>query len=176
MKIILYKPQIPQNTGNIIRSCYATNTDLAIVEPTGFSLSNRQLKRSGLDYYLKTPVERIDDLAIYLENTSHPFYFFSSKATTCYYSVDFSDECMMIFGSETEGLPDYFFDRWPENFVTLPMPGPARCLNLSNAVAVAIYEKIRQDHLLLNKEKNKVMHMLATAADVTGKKRIKSSF
>ena len=145
MNIILFKPEIPENSGNIIRTCSGTNTELALVKPYSFSTSNRMLKRSGLDYFNDFKIEEIENLDEYLQNVTTPFYFFSSKAKKLYTEVNYSKDCFLIFGSETSGLPNYFYEKYEESFVTIPMKENARCLNLSNAAAIAIYEGCRQN-------------------------------
>lgn len=144
MKVVLYQPQIPQNTGNIVRTCAVTGSSLILVRPLGFSTSNRRLKRAGLDYWEGVQVDMIDDLSTYLENLQMPFYFFSSHAKKMYTDVDYTTEDHLIFGSETAGLPASFHKKWKENFYTLPMKEGARCLNLSNAVSIVLYEAWRQ--------------------------------
>lgn len=145
MKVILYSPKIPQNTGNIIRTCDVTGISLALAGDIGFSISSRMLKRASLDYF-KRKLERIDDLYSYLENTSSPFYFFSSKAEKNYSEVIFKKDSILIFGSETAGISLNFKKRWPENFLKIPMKEGKRCLNLSNSVSIAIYEALRQQN------------------------------
>jgi tRNA (cytidine/uridine-2'-O-)-methyltransferase len=144
MKVILFRPEIPQNTGNIVRTCAVTGAELVLVTPLGFSTSSRMLKRAGLDYWENVSVTYIDDLTKYLEQTTCPFYFFSSKASTCYASTSYSDDAILIFGSETSGLPILFHEKWPDHFLTIPMQKNSRCLNLSNAVSIVIYEAWRQ--------------------------------
>lgn len=144
MKIILYQPQIPQNAGNIVRTCSATNTGLILVKPLGFSITDRMLKRAGLDYWEGVDVKVIDDLISYLENCQESFYFFSSKAKKYYTDVDYDESSHLIFGSETQGLPPEFWARWEDRFVKIPIQKNARCLNLSNAAAIGIYEAKRQ--------------------------------
>jgi len=144
VKIILFQPQIPQNTGNIVRTCSVTGTDLMLVEPLGFSISDRWLKRAGLDYWEGVSMDLTDNLENFLESYPHPFYFFSSKATTSYSDIHYTKNDALIFGSETTGLPDYFFERWPEKFVKLPMIPEVRCLNLATSAGIAIYEAWRQ--------------------------------
>jgi len=144
MKIILFRPQIPQNTGNIVRTCAVTGTELILVTPLGFSTSNRLLKRAGLDYWEGVSVTFLDDLETYLHQTEHPFFFFSSKATAHYTSCTYSPDCILIFGSETSGLPPLYRERWPERFLTIPMQKNSRCLNLSNTASIVIYEALRQ--------------------------------
>lgn len=144
MKVILFQPEIPQNTGNIIRSCSATQVDLILVKPLGFSLSSRMVKRAGLDYFADVSIQTISSLDDYLNSTSDPFYFFSSKGKQSFTDVSYPENTLLIFGSETSGLPPSFLEKWPERFVKIPIKSTARCLNLSNSVAVAIYEGLRQ--------------------------------
>lgn len=146
MKVILYQPQIPQNTGNIVRTCAVTGTDLILVGPLGFSISDRWLKRAGLDYWEGVNFTLIEDLMTFLENESSPFYFFSSKATNLYTSPTYQSDDLLIFGSETTGLPAIFFERWPDRFVKLPMVPGVRCLNLATSVGIAVYEAKRQQN------------------------------
>ncbi|NGX49103.1 MAG: tRNA (cytidine(34)-2'-O)-methyltransferase [Candidatus Anoxychlamydiales bacterium] len=144
MQIILFKPEIPQNTGNIIRTCYLTNTSLSIVTPASFSLSDRNLKRAGLDYFKDLDLEKIDDLEKYLLDKKS-FYFFSSKAEKSYADIKYEKDAILIFGSETSGLPNIFFEKYKNNFLKIPMKKNSRCLNLSNTVAIALYEALRQN-------------------------------
>jgi tRNA (cytidine/uridine-2'-O-)-methyltransferase len=146
MNILLYQPQIPQNTGNIVRTCSVTSTSLILVKPLGFSVSSKHLKRAGLDYWNEVEIKYIDDLLEYLNTLQVPFYFFSSKATTPYTSINFSKEDILVFGSETFGLPSEIFELWPEKCYTIPMVSDARCLNLSNSAAIVLYEALRQQN------------------------------
>jgi tRNA (cytidine/uridine-2'-O-)-methyltransferase len=144
MKIVLFQPQIPQNTGNIIRTCSVTGASLVLVKPLGFSTSSRMMKRSSLDYASEVQIEEIDDLATYLEKTNSLFYFFSSKVENSYSSMNYPKDALLIFGSETSGLPQFFLEKYPNNFATIPMKKDSRCLNLSNAVSIVLYEALRQ--------------------------------
>ncbi len=146
INIVLVSPQIPQNTGNIARTCAVTGARLTLVRPLGFTLSDRSMKRSGLDYWEGVDVEIIDDLYEWLKQQSAPFFFFSTKGTTLYSEVCYPQNAILIFGSETSGLPEKCFTTWPEHFVTLPMRQGQRSLNLSNTVAIAVYEACRQNH------------------------------
>lgn len=146
MKIILYQPQIPQNTGNIVRTCACTGASLVLIPPLGFQISDRWLKRAGLDYWEGVSVTKGPTLEEYLERTTTPFYFFSSKAKRSYTEIQFSSDDQLIFGSETEGLPPHVHERWSDHFYKIPMQPEARCLNLSNSVAVVLYEACRQTH------------------------------
>lgn len=148
MKVILFHPQIPQNTGNIVRTCNVTGTDLILVRPLGFSTSNRQLKRAGLDYWEGVGVQFIDDLDEYLSNIDTRFYFFSSHAKNAYTDIDYELTDHLIFGSETDGMPDAYHEKWGDKFYTLPMKKESRCLNLSNAVSIVLYEAWRQHRFI----------------------------
>ncbi len=144
MKIVLFQPQIPQNTGNIVRTCSVTGNDLILVKPLGFSLASRWLKRAGLDYWEGVNVSVIDDLEQWLEKASEPFYFFSSKVSRTYASIKYKPNDILIFGSETTGLPSSLFSRWPDQFAAIPMRDESRCLNLATSVGIVLYEAERQ--------------------------------
>ncbi|MCB1111413.1 MAG: tRNA (cytidine(34)-2'-O)-methyltransferase [Chlamydiales bacterium] len=146
MKIILFEPEIPQNTGNVVRTCSVTGSDLILVEPLGFSINDRWLKRAGLDYWEGVAMETIDDLDQYLERCKLPFTFFSSHATTSYTDIKYSTDHLLIFGSETSGLPDRFLKKWSHHFATVPMRPGARCLNLATTVGIVTYEAWRQNN------------------------------
>lgn len=145
MTIILYSPQIPQNTGNVVRTCSVTGRNLILVRPLGFNVNDRWLKRAGLDYWEGVSVDIIDDLESYLENFEYPFYFLSSKGKRCYSDTAFTPKDALIFGSETTGLPQVFHERWPEKFLTVPMVENSRCLNLATTVGIVTYEAWRQN-------------------------------
>jgi tRNA (cytidine/uridine-2'-O-)-methyltransferase len=144
MKIVLYRPQIPQNTGNIARTCGAANAGLVLVGPLGFSLADRHMKRAGLDYWDRVDVQTIDDLDAWLLQEKKPFFFFSSKAGKLYTEAPFTTESLLIFGSETEGLPEYLWEKYPDHFYTIPMAKGQRCLNLASSAAIVLYETLRQ--------------------------------
>lgn len=144
MKIVLFQPQIPENTGNIARTCVATNTELVLVQPFGFSISDRRMKRAGLDYWGRLKLSVIDDLSSYLETLDAPFYFLSSHATTRYTDAGFTPSSCLIFGSETSGLPPFFRETYPDRFLTIPMAPSERCLNLASSAAIVLYEALRQ--------------------------------
>jgi tRNA (cytidine/uridine-2'-O-)-methyltransferase len=152
MKIILFQPQIPQNAGNIVRTCSVTGTELLLVRPLGFSTASRHLKRAGLDYWDGVSVQELDSLEDYLEAASFPFFFFSSKATTTYTEAPYTKEAALIFGSETAGLPALFHERWGDRFYRIPMVGDARCLNLASSAAVVLYEALRQQEFKFSVE------------------------
>jgi tRNA (cytidine/uridine-2'-O-)-methyltransferase len=147
INIVLHEPEIPQNTGNIARTCAATGASLHIIRPMGFEIDDRKLKRAGLDYWDKLDITYYDNYEDFLskrpdarENT----YYFSTKAPHSYTDISYPDNVYIMFGKETKGLPeDILYDN--KNFcVRIPMRDTIRSLNLSNSVAVAVYEIIRQ--------------------------------
>lgn len=144
VKIVLYQPQIPQNTGNIVRTCSVTGSSLILVPPLGFSIKDRWLKRAGLDYWEGVQVEILEDLESTLDTLPGNFYFFSSKAEKRYTDIVFTQNDWLVFGSETNGLPARFQQKWPEKFATIPMVSEARCLNLATSVGIVTYEALRQ--------------------------------
>ena len=144
MNIVLFEPQIPQNTGNVVRTCSVTGTSLVLITPLGFSTESKYLKRAGLDYWDEVSISYYDNLFDYIESLSTAFYFFSSHATTLYTEVNYKEHDHLIFGSETTGLPRAIFERWPEKMVKIPMLQGARCLNLATSVGIALYEAVRQ--------------------------------
>ena len=145
MKIVLFQPQIPQNAGNIVRTCSVTDSSLLLVRPLGFSTASRHLKRAGLDYWEGVDVAFTDDLMAYLLGLeSERFYFFSSHAARSYTEIEYLPTDHLIFGSETAGLPPIYCEQWPDNFYTIPMKKDKRCLNLANAVSIVVYEANRQ--------------------------------
>ncbi len=143
MKIVLYQPQIPQNTGNIIRTCRQTGSELIIVRPMGFSLSDRKMRRAGLSYWKEVNITVIDDIFSFLNESQDNFYFFSSKAKEYYTQVEYKFSDLLIFGSETDGLPKQLIELYPERFVTIPQVCD-RCYNLSTSVAIGLFEAWRQ--------------------------------
>ncbi len=148
MEIILYQPQIPANTGNIVRTSHVTGSTLTLVKPLGFDTSDRMLKRAGLDYWMGVHVTEIDDLISHLEKSTSNFYFYSSKATKTYSDINYTINDLLIFGAETFGLHPLFVKKWPERFLKIPMKAKSRCLNLSNAVAIVIYEAWKQNQFI----------------------------
>lgn len=144
MKVVLYQPQIPQNAGNIVRTCAVTGCDLVLVGPLGFSITDRWLKRAGLDYWEGVNVEVIEDLEKWLADTNSNFYFFSSKASIRYSDVNYCKDDVLIFGSETSGLPAALTAKWLERCATIPMQAGARCLNLATSAGIVVYEAWRQ--------------------------------
>lgn len=148
MKVILYQPQIPQNTGNIVRTCRAAGADLTLVGPLGFSITDRWLKRAGLDYWEGVNVTQTDDLDALLDSLDIPFYFLSSKGVKPYHKADLSQDSAFIFGSETSGLPDALYQKYPDRFLTIPMEPKVRCLNLATSAGIVLFEARRQASLI----------------------------
>ncbi len=147
LNIVLVEPQIPQNTGNIARTCAATGARLHLVEPMGFRVDNAKLKRAGLDYWHLLDITYYENLDDFFEkNKDGNFFYFSTKATKIYSEVNYPDNCYLVFGKETAGLPEELLYENPENCVRLPMinNSSARSLNLSNSVAIGAYEVLRQ--------------------------------
>ncbi len=146
LNIVLVEPEIPQNTGNISRTCAATGARLHLVEPLGFTIDDRQLKRAGLDYWRLLDVTYYKDLEDFFARNAGPFFYFSTKAKHIHSEVAYPDGAYLVFGKETRGLPEELLRAHPDNCVRLPMidRDEARSLNLSNSVAVGVYEVLRQ--------------------------------
>ena len=147
LNIVLVEPQIPQNTGNIARTCAATGAKLHLVEPMGFRVDDAKLKRAGLDYWHLLDITYYENLDDFFEkNKDGAFFYFSTKATKIYSQVEYPDNCYLVFGKETAGLPEELLLQNPESCVRLPMinNSAARSLNLSNTVAIGAYEVLRQ--------------------------------
>ena len=143
--IVLVSPEIPQNTGNIARTCACTGAKLHIVKPMGFEIDDKKLKRAGLDYWHLLGVqyyENIDDF--YEKNKGGRFFYSTTKALNTYADVEFADGDFILFGKETKGLPEDLLHRNKEWCIRIPMIDEARSLNLSNAVAIVAYEALRQ--------------------------------
>jgi tRNA (cytidine/uridine-2'-O-)-methyltransferase len=149
INIVLYQPEIPPNTGNIARLCVCNDFSLHIIHPIGFSLANKELKRAGLDYWERLNLyehNSWDDFYSGLSGESRKnLYFFSSRGSRKYWEIQYSGTPYLVFGSETNGLPVEFHEKFKQQFVTIPMFGKNdRCLNVSNSVAIAAYEVLRQ--------------------------------
>ena len=144
INIVLFQPQIPQNTGNIARTCAATGARLHLVGPLGFVLDDKKLKRAGLDYWDKLSVKLYDNTEDFFEKNKGPFFYFSTKARHIFSQIEYPDGAYLVFGREDKGLPENLLFENEERCVRLPMLSEARSLNLSNSVAVAAYEVLRQ--------------------------------
>ncbi len=147
VNIVLVEPEIPQNTGNIARTCAATGARLHLIEPLGFDISASAVKRAGLDYWHLVEVKTYPSLdAFFAENNVKQMRLFSTKAPRAYTEADYEDHCYLFFGKETKGLPESFLAQHYEDCVRIPMREEARSLNLSNSVAVAVFEALRQQN------------------------------
>ena len=144
LNIVLVEPQIPQNTGNIARTCAATGARLHLVKPMGFSVDDKKLKRAGLDYWHLLDICYYENLEDFFAKNPGPFYFFTTKGRRIHSQVTYPDNSYLVFGREDAGLPEELLYQHPDWCVRLPMITQARSLNLSNTVAVAVYEALRQ--------------------------------
>ena len=144
LSVVLVEPEIPQNTGNIARTCAATGTALHLIRPLGFEISDRYLKRAGLDYWQYLDLHLYDGLDEFFQKNPGRYWFYSTKAQKRYDAPLFSGNTFLFFGKETRGLPEDLLRAHPENSLRLPMLTDIRSLNLSNSVAVAVYEVLRQ--------------------------------
>ena len=145
LNVVLVEPEIPQNTGNIARTCACTNTKLHLVRPFGFEISEKSVRRAGLDYWDKVDITCYDSLAEFFEkNAGGKFYYSTTKAKQSYTDVSYPDGCFILFGKETKGLPEDLIFGDYDNAVRIPMYGALRSLNLSNSVAIVLYEALRQ--------------------------------
>lgn len=146
MNIVLYEPEMPANTGNIGRTCVATNTKLHLIEPLGFKLSEKHLVRAGLDYWPKLDVTVYSNFEEFLaKNPGAKIYMATTKAKHVYTDVQYEPDCFMMFGPESRGIPEEILVKYPETSVRIPMWGDIRSLNLSNSVAIMLYEGLRQN-------------------------------
>ena len=145
LNIVLVEPEIPQNCGNIARTCAATGCTLHLIRPLGFDISEKAVRRAGLDYWSKVSVldyENLEDF--FAKNKVEQMWCLSTKAPRCYTEAQFSDNCYLFFGKETKGLPEAFLEEHYDSCVRIPMLPDTRSLNLSNAVAITVYEALRQ--------------------------------
>ena len=145
LNIVLVEPQIPQNTGNISRTCAVTGARLHLIRPLGFEVSDKHLKRAGLDYWDKLDITYYENLSDFFEkNASGNFFYFTTKGKHVHSDVEYPDNAYLIFGREDAGLPEELLYRNPDTCVRIPMRNSLRSLNLSNSVAIAVYEVLRQ--------------------------------
>ncbi len=149
INIVMVEPEIPQNTGNIARTCAATGAKLHLVKPLGFEITDKYLKRAGLDYWDKLEIEEHESLNDFLNKykpEENNMFYASTKATHCYSDVDYKnfDEVFILFGKETKGLPEDLLQKYINNTIRIPMRKNLRSLNLSNSVNIIVYEVLRQ--------------------------------
>ena len=147
MNIVLHEPEIPANTGNIGRTCVATNTRLHLIEPLGFRLNEKELKRAGLDYWKDLDVTVYDSYDDFLEkNSGAKIYMATTKALNVYSDVTYEPDSFIMFGKESGGIPEEILLSNKENAIRIPMNQDIRSLNLSNSVAIVLYEALRQNN------------------------------
>ena len=145
LNIVLLEPEIPQNTGNIARTCAATGASLHLIEPMGFTVTDAKLKRAGLDYWNNLDITYYKNIEDFYERTKGGEYFyFSTKAPRCYTDIAYPNPCYLIFGKESAGIPETILKKNLSRTVRIPMRESLRSLNLSNSAAIAVYEVLRQ--------------------------------
>ncbi len=145
INIVLHEPEIPQNTGNIARTCAATGAALHLIRPLGFEIDNAKLKRAGLDYWHQLDITYYDSLADFCgKNPDAAVYYFSTKAPKSYTDIKYPEKVFLMFGKETKGLPEQLLRENREHCVRIPMRDGLRSLNLANSAAIAVYEVLRQ--------------------------------
>ena len=145
LHIVLVEPEIPGNCGHIARTCAATGCSLHLIRPLGFDISDKALKRAGLDYWHLLDVHDYDNLEDFFQkNDVKQMWCLTTKAPRCYTEADFQEDCYLFFGKETKGLPEDFLEMHRDSCIRLPMRPEARSLNLSNAVAITVFEALRQ--------------------------------
>lgn len=146
INIVLVEPEIPQNTGNIARTCAATGAALHLVGPLGFSIDDKYLKRAGLDYWKYVDLKYYNNLREFFDlNKRANFIFCTTKAQKSYHEINYDDNCFLLFGKETKGLPEALLKTNYEKCIRIPMLDHIRSLNLSNSVAIILYEALRQN-------------------------------
>ena len=145
LNIVLVEPEIPQNCGNIARTCAATGCRLHLIRPLGFDISDKAVKRAGLDYWHLVDVRDYENLEdFFAKNDVRQMWCLSTKAPRSYAEADYQEDCYLFFGKETKGLPEDFLEAHRDACIRIPMRSEARSLNLSNAVAVTVFEALRQ--------------------------------
>ena len=147
LNIVLFEPEIPSNTGNIGRTCVATGSRLHLIEPLGFKLNEKALKRAGMDYWKDLDVTTYINYEDFLEkNPGAKIYMASTKAPNLYTEVDYEPDCYIMFGKESGGIPEEILLEHQETAIRIPMLPDTRSLNLANSVAIVLYEALRQNH------------------------------
>lgn len=146
MNIVLYEPEIPANTGNIGRTCAAAGARLHLIEPLGFRLTEKELKRAGMDYWQDLDVTRYINWEDFLsQNKNAKIYMATTKGKHVYTQVSYEPDCYLMFGKESAGIPEEILVNYPDTCVRIPMMGETRSLNLANSVAIMLYEALRQN-------------------------------
>lgn len=144
LNIVLVEPQIPQNTGNISRTCAVTGARLHLIRPLGFEVTDKNLKRAGLDYWNELDITYYDNLNDFFEKNKGNYFFFTTKGKNTYSNMKYPDNSYLFFGREDAGLPEELLVQHPNKCLRIPMRPRLRSLNLSNSVAIAVYEVLRQ--------------------------------
>jgi len=149
MHVVLVHPDIAGNTGNVGRTCVATNSTLHLVKPMGFEISDKHLKRAGLDYWEHLDLRFVESMeqveaTLFVENN---FFLFSRFATQSHWDANFTKDSVLVFGSETKGLPKELLEKYPDRVFGIPMTGPVRSLNLATAVGSVVFEAVRQSNV-----------------------------
>ncbi len=146
INIVLHEPEIPANTGNIGRTCVATGARLHLIEPMGFQITEKEVKRAGLDYWDKLDVTVYDNYQDFLDrNPGAKIYMATTKAKHVYSEVSYEEDCFIMFGKESAGIPEEILVGHKDTSIRIPMIGEIRSLNLSNSVAIVLYEALRQN-------------------------------
>lgn len=159
MNIVLFEPEIPANTGNIGRTCVATGTRLHLIEPLGFRLNEKEIKRAGMDYWADLDVTVYDNFEDFLErNPGAKLYMATTKAVNVYTEAHYESDCYLMFGKESAGIPEEILMHHKENCIRIPMMGGIRSLNLANSVAVVLYEALRQNNFADMERVGKLRH------------------
>ncbi len=160
MNIVLLEPEIPANTGNIGRTCVATGTSLHLIEPLGFQLTEKNIKRAGMDYWDQLDLSRYNNFRDFVEKNNHPRIFMATtKAHRCYTDVTFEENDFIMFGKESAGIPEEILVDYEETCIRIPMLSEIRSLNLSNSVAIVLYEALRQQNFSSMEQKG-ALHRL----------------
>ena len=160
LNIVLHEPEIPANTGNIGRTCVATGTRLHLIEPLGFRLDEKSLRRAGMDYWQELDVTRYLHWEDFLEkNPNAKIYMATTKGRRVYTEVRYEPDCYLMFGKESGGIPEEILKEYPKVCLRIPMIGATRSLNLANSVAIVLYEALRQNHFDHMKLEGQLHHL-----------------
>ncbi len=160
LNIVLHQPEIPANTGNIGRTCVAAGARLHLIEPLGFRLNEKMIRRAGMDYWDKLDVRTYIDYEDFLQqNPGARIYYATTKARQLYTEVRYEEDCYLMFGKESAGIPEEILVNHPDTCVRIPMQEEIRSLNLANSVAIVLYEALRQNQFLNLQEKGQLHHL-----------------
>ena len=160
LNVVLFEPEIPANTGNIGRTCVATGTRLHLIEPLGFRLNEKEIRRAGMDYWKDLDVTRYVNYQEFLDkNPGAKIYMATTKGRQVYTEVQYEPDCYLMFGKESAGIPEEILVEHPKECVRIPMIGETRSLNLSNSVAIVLYEALRQNQFDLMKRRGELQRL-----------------